>query len=172
MSKLINRETVFNPCQDYYFLDYHHIEQCKWVRCPMSPMQEVVDVIHTLPYAYEDVSKSYIPLFRNLRITPYSKLEELHRSFNKETDSWEDDEFTVGYYMFDDRYDQWDLLGCEPSLTKKKEESDQEWKNRVQVYRDKCDENRKSRYQRDDLHGSLYRINPKTLEDYYYSLVD
>lgn len=172
MSKVINRETVFNSCQDYYFLDYHHIEQRRWVRCPMLTMREVVDIIHTLPYAYENVSKSYIPLFRNLRITPHSKLEELHRSFNKETDSWEDDEFTVGCYMFDGRYDHWELFGGEPSLTKMKGESHEEWKNRVQVHRNKCDEYRESRFLKDDLHGSLYRIHTKTLEDYYFSLVD
>jgi hypothetical protein len=138
----------------------------------MLTMEEVVNVFHDLPYAYDDISKSYIPLFRNLRITPHSKLEELHRSFNKETESWEDDEFTVGYFMFDDRYDHWEFFGCAPSLTKKKEESHEEWRNRVQVHRDKCDEHRRSRYQMNDLHSSLYRINPKTLEDFYFSLGD
>ena len=172
MSKVINRETVFNPCQDYYFLDFHHIEQCRWVRCPMLTMREVVYIIHTLPYAYENVSKSYIPLFRNLRITPHSQLEELYRSFNKETDSWEDDEFTLGCYMFGGSYDHWELFGGEPSLTKMKGESHEEWKNRVQVHRDKCDEYRESRLLKDDLHGSLYRIHNKILEDYYFSLVD
>ena len=172
MSKLINRESVFNPHQDYYFLDYHRVDEIKWIRSPMLTMEEVMTHLLSLPYAYDDISKSYIPLFRNLRITPHSKLEELHRSFNKETNSWEDDEFTVGCYLFDDRYDQWELFGCEPSLTKKNDESHEEWVNRVRVHKDKSDQFRKSRYQTDGLHGSLYRINPQTLEDYYFSLVD
>jgi len=172
MSKLTNRKSVFNPCEDYYFLDYHHIEKCKWVRSPMLTMEEVLTRVQNLPYAYDDILRSFIPLFRNLRITPHSKLDELHRSYNKETDSWVDDEFTLAVFMFDDRYDQWEVFGCEPSLTKKKDESTEEWKKRVQIHRVKCDEQRRSRFQNDDLHSSLYRISPMTLEDYYFTIDD
>ena len=41
MSKLIDGKTVFDPCVDYYFVDYFHIENCRWIRKPMLTMDEV-----------------------------------------------------------------------------------------------------------------------------------
>ena len=105
MSKLIDGKTVFDPCVDYYFVDYFHIENCRWIRKPMLTMDEVLNTVNNLPYAFDDVTDSWVPVFKKLRITPHSQLSQPHQSFNKETNLLEDDEFTNIAYEFGDLYD-------------------------------------------------------------------
>ena len=139
----------------------------------MQTMYEVMSTVLNLPYAFDETTKSFIPLFKDLRITPHSKLSEPHRSFNKETNSFEDDEFTNMSFIFGDLYDRIsEDVTKEPSLNKTDEESTEEWKERVQTYRDKREEERKSRRDRNELNTALYRINPQTSFDYYLSTED
>ncbi len=150
MSQLISGETTYDPNKEYYFLDYSDSMEVRWVRSPYMTIEEIQDFIaYHLPFIYDEEEKKCVPMFSNLRITPMKKLDELYQVWNEETEQWEDDTITIAAKQFGHRYDGYEWLGEEggpspaPSLTKKGDETTEEWKVRVQKRRDELEEQRK-----------------------------
>ncbi len=143
MSQLISGETTFDPNKEYYFLDYSDHMDIRWVRSPYMTLEEIQDFIaYHLPFIYDEDQEKCVPIFSRLRITPMKKLEELYQVWNEETQQWEDDTITLAAKQFGHRYDGYEWLGEEggpspaPSLTKKGDETTDEWKVRVQQRKD------------------------------------
>ena len=149
MSQLISGETTYDPNKEYYFLDYSDSMEVRWVRSPYMTLEEIQDFIaYHLPFIYDEDQEKCVPMFSRLRITPMKKLEELYQVWNEETQQWEDDTITIASKQFGFRYDGYEWLGKEgpspaPSLTKKGDETTEEWKVRVQKRRDELEEQRK-----------------------------
>ena len=132
-SKLFDRKTEYDALTEYYFVDYHCIIDCRWVRCAYLTLEEVREIIENLPYLYDKENSKTEPMFSNLRITPMRELERLNQVYNEETNEWEDDIITNACKEYDWRYDNYEFLGAKPSLTKKAEETMEEWKERVET---------------------------------------
>ena len=149
MSKLFDGKTEYNELTDYYFVDYICLIDCRWVRSAYLTFEEVREIIGNLPYLYDKENDKTEPMFSDLRITPMRKLEKLNRVYNEETNEWEDDIITNACKEFDWRYDDYEFLGAKPSLTKKVEETMEEWKERVETRKLENKAINKKRFDRD-----------------------
>ena len=131
MSKLFHNKTEYDALTEYYFVDYHCIIECRWVRSAYLTFEEVREIIENLPYLYDKENDKTEPMFSDLRITPMRELEQLNKNYNEKTNEWEDDVITNACKVYDWRYDIFEIFGARPSLTKKTEETMEEWKKRV-----------------------------------------
>ena len=150
MSQLLDRKIKYDPSEEYYFLDYVDVMDLpRHVRAAYMTLDEIQDFItNNLPFFYDKQQKKTIPMFEGLRITPMKRLEELHQKWNEESNQWEDDDITNAVKEFDWRYDGHDWVdGPSESLTKKKEETTDEWKVRVQQRRDELKEQSRKNYE-------------------------
>ena len=84
---------------------------------------------------YDDVDKTHVRFPQDLRITPERQLAELHQVFNPETNKYEDDLINMRTYLFDGRYDVDERWTGVKSLNKQKDETLEEWKDRVALSR-------------------------------------
>ena len=128
---LLDRNTTYDPSEEYFFVDYHDIEDCRWVRSPYNTIEEVTRMISNLPYVYDEEKNEVLPMFRRLRVTPHTQLAELYRVWNEEEKKWENDTITKGCVMFDLRYDHPEFYGMPKSLTKQNDESQEDWEARL-----------------------------------------
>ena len=131
----IDRE--YDPNERYYFVDYHDIEQCRWIREPYCDTAYLRVVLANLPYARDwEQDGKYIPLFKNLRVTPEEELEELRKgAWNEETKSYEKDLYTNRVLRFDKRYEVMpEFSGGREPLSKKENETQEEWEKRVETH--------------------------------------
>ena len=144
-------EKPYNPNKEYYFLDYHCSYETRWVRCPYKTWEEVTKIIQelNLEWGFDKESKGRVNFPTNVRITPERELAELRKVWNEEKQDYEDDTITEREYRFGGRYEvdsEW--TGWE-NLTKKEEETLEEWKVRVSFVKRKLEledkENRKKR---------------------------
>ena len=144
MSQLLSDETKFDPDQQYYFLDYQDKVHTAWIRAPYMTLEEIQDFIaYHLPFFYDNEQRKCVPMFERLRITPMSILEELHSNWNPETEEWEEDTITNAQKQFDGRYDGYGYIdGTPESLTKKSDETTEDWKVRVQKRKDEIQQKR------------------------------
>ena len=58
---LLDRNTTYDPSKEY-FVDYHDIEDCRWVRSP-NTIEEVTRMISNLPYVYDEEKNEVLPMF-------------------------------------------------------------------------------------------------------------
>ena len=91
---LLDRNTTYDPSKEYFFVDYHDINECRWVRSPYNTIEEVSRMISELPYVYDEEKNEVLPMFRRLRVTPHTELAKLYRVWNKEEKKWENDTIT------------------------------------------------------------------------------
>lgn len=131
MSKLLTGKTTYNPNEEYYFVDYTCLIDTRWVRSPYMSIEEVQECISNLPYVYDEENKQTFPMFKELRITPHSILNQLARVYNEKEDKWDNSILTNAIVQFDDRYDCPEVVGMKPSLTKQVGEDSEDWKARV-----------------------------------------
>ena len=145
-------ERDYDPNEKYYFVDYHHIEKCAWIRIPYCDTAELRVVLANLPYARDwEQGGKYIALFRDLRVTPEDELEELRNgAWNEETKSYEKDFYTNRVLRFDKRYEVMPKFtgGREP-LSKKENETLEEWNKRVETHNFHKELRRKEEIKRD-----------------------
>ena len=130
-------EREYDPNERYYFVDYHDIEDCRWVRIPYCDTAYLRVVLANLPYARDwEQGGKYIPLFKNLRVTPEEELEELRKgAWNEETKSYEKDFYTNRVLRFDKRYEVMpEFSGGREPLSKKENETQEEWEKRVETH--------------------------------------
>ena len=78
-----------------------------------------------------------VRLIKDFRNTPESELAELHQVFNEETNKYEDDIINNRTYQFDSRYDIDEKWTGVKSLNKQKEETLEDWKERVAIAKEK-----------------------------------
>ena len=154
---LLDRNTTYDPSKEYFFVDYHDIEDCRWVRSPYNTIEEVTRMISELPYVYDKEKKEVLPMFRRLRVTPHTQLAELYRIWNEEEKKWENDTITKGCVQFDDRYDMPEAYGLPESLTKKKEESQEDWEARVAVRQEEVEKGWKDEFAEDRRRKELWK---------------
>lgn len=173
MSSLLRGETQYDPNQEYFFVDYSDQLECRWIRCPYMSLDEVLDLISNhLPFVYDHDERKCVPMFSNLRVTPMSKLEELHQNWNQETGKYEDDEITVLRLQFGSSYDGYEWIrhpSMLPSLTKKAEETAEEWKSRIEVQREELKKRRNKRNERLRAYEQKARAN---YPDYRLALLE
>jgi len=146
----IDRE--YDPNERYYFVDYHDIEQCRWIREPYCDTAYLRVVLANLPYARDwEQDGKYIPLFKNLRVTPEEELEELRKGvWNEETKSYEKDFYTNRVLRFDKRYEVMpEFSGGREPLSKKENETQQEWEVRVETHQFQKELRKKEEIKRD-----------------------
>lgn len=145
MSQFLSGKTKYEPSKEYYFLDYQDSMDVRWTRIPYMTIEEIqIFIYDRLPFIYDKDQKKCIPMFGGLRITPMKKLEELYRIWNEETQEWEDDTITLAAQQFGFRYDCYGWLeGPAPSLTKRVDETAEEWKVRVQQRREELEKQMK-----------------------------
>lgn len=164
MSILLRGEAQYDPDKEYFFVDYSDRLECRRIRHPYMTLEEVQDLIsHHLPFIYDNDEHKCVPMFSGLRITPMSKLEELNKSWNQETGQYEDDEITVARRLFGSFYDGYDWIehpSMLPSLTRKEEETAEEWKSRVE-------EQRKELEERHDRHTEILHAHKERLRERY-----
>ena len=89
-------------------------------------------------------------MFKNLRITPHSKLEELHQVWNEEENKYENDQVNKMCIEFSGRYDRNELWGFPQSLTKTNDESVEDWKVRVEKRQEEIKAEWKKDYEEGD----------------------
>ena len=91
-------EKVFIPYRkdgvEYHSVDYDDVDECRWVR---TPCQTLDDIIHILQYIKKEGKR-----VENFRILPESILGDLHQSWDEETRSYHDDDFTNRASLFGD----------------------------------------------------------------------
>ena len=127
----------YDPNEKYYFVDYHDIEKCAWIRIPYCDTAYLRVVLANLPYARDwEQGGKYIALFRDLRVTPEDELEELRNgAWNEETKSYEKDFYTNRVLRFDKRYEVMpEFSGGREPLSKKENETQEEWEKRVETH--------------------------------------
>ena len=84
---------------------------------------------------------------QDLRITPERELARLHQVFNEETNQYEDDIINYRTYLFDGRYDIDEKWTGVKSLNKTKDETLEEWKERVAIAKKELKEARSKQYE-------------------------
>lgn len=134
----------YNAQTHYYFLSYHVISECKWVRIPFLQLSEVKEVLEELPLlplpAMRPSNNIGIPALvddhKNLQIYSESWLSELHQDWNEETQKYTDSEYTNRQIIFDARYEQnaVHFTGV-PSLSRQPGEEKEAWQVRVELHR-------------------------------------
>ena len=109
-------EREYDPNERYYFVDYHDIEDCRWVRMPYCDTAYLRVVLANLPYARDwEQGGKYIPLFKNLRVTPEEEREELRKG------AWNEEVMP-------------EFSGGREPLSKKENETQEEWEKRVETH--------------------------------------
>ena len=126
-------DNVYNPNEDYYFVDYMSIPDCKWIRIPYQTMDEVIQLVHKLgqQWGFDHEKRGMTRFIENLRIIPERELAQLHQVFNEETNQYEDDIINMRTYLFDGRYDIDEEWTGVKSLNKQEHETLEVWKVRV-----------------------------------------
>ena len=157
---LLASNTNYDPSKEYFFVDYHCVIDCRWVRSPYNTIEEVTRMISELPYVYDEEKNEVLPMFRRLRVTPHTKLEELYRIWNEEEKKWENDTITKGCVQFDSRYDMPEAYGMSPSLTKKDDETREEWEARVAVRQEEIEKGWKDEFAEDRRRKELWNGCP------------
>ena len=114
-------------------------------------------MINQLPYVYDKEKNEVLPMFSDLRVTPHAKLEELYQVWNEEEKKWEDDTITKGCVQFDSRYDMPEAYGMSPSLTKKDDETREEWEARVSVRKAEIKKEWKDQFAEGDRRKALWK---------------
>ena len=109
MSKLFHNKTEYDALTEYYFVDYHCIIECRWVRSAYLTFEEVREIIENLPYLYDKENDKTEPMFSDLRITPMRELEQLNKNYNEKTNEWENDVITNACKVYDWRYDNFEI---------------------------------------------------------------
>jgi hypothetical protein len=130
-------EREYDPNETYYFVDYDDLEECRWVREGYCDTARLRVLLANLPYARDwEQGGKYIPLFKNLRVTPEEELEELRKgAWNEETKSYEKDFYTNRVLRFDKRYEVMpEFSGGREPLSKKENETQEEWEKRVETH--------------------------------------
>ena len=131
-------ERPYDPDEQYYFVDYHLIADCRWIREGYCDTSRLKTLLANLPYA-RDLEKDgkRIALFSNLRVTPESELAELRKgSWNEELQKYEVDTITNRIFYFDERYEVSPRYnGGRQPLTKSKDETQKEWEERVETHK-------------------------------------
>ena len=127
----------YNPKKEYFFVDYHDSLNCCWIRKGYQTWDQVAELVHELCWSmgYDEVDKTLVRFPQDLRITPEKQLAELHQVFNEETNEYEDDLINMRTYLFDGRYDLDERWTGVKSLNKQKDETLEEWKDRVALSR-------------------------------------
>ena len=154
---LLDRNTTYDPSKEYFFVDYHDIEDCRWVRSPYNTIEEVTRMISNLPYVYDEEKNEVLPMFRRLRVTPHTELAKLYQVWNEEEKKWENDTITKCAYMFDLRYDCPEIYGMPQSLTKDNKESQEDWEARVAVRQEEIEKGWKDEFAEDRRREGLWK---------------
>lgn len=157
---LLDRNTTYDPSKEYFFVDYHDIEDCRWVRSPYNTIEEVTRMISDLPYVYDKEKNEVLPMFRRLRVTPHTELAKLYQVWNEEEKKWENDTITKGCVMFDLRYDCPEIYGLPESLTKDSKESQEDWEARVAVRQEEIEKGWKDDFAEDRRRKELWNGFP------------
>ena len=127
----------YNPKKEYFFVDYLDTLNSCWIRKGYQTWEQVAELVDELCWwmGYDDVDKTHVRFPQDLRITPERQLAELHQVFNPETNKYEDDLINMRTYLFDGRYDVDERWTGVKSLNKQKDETLEEWKDRVALSR-------------------------------------
>ena len=59
---LLASNTNYDPSKEYFFVDYHCVIDCRWVRSPYNTIEEVTRMISELPYVYDKEKKEVLPM--------------------------------------------------------------------------------------------------------------
>ena len=127
-------EREYDPNEQYYFVDYHLIDDIRWVREGYCDAARLRVLLANLPYARDwEQGGKLIPLFKDLRVTPEDHLEELKDGeWDEELKKYHKDTITNRVYYFDGRYEVFsEFAGGREPLTKKKDETQEQWELRV-----------------------------------------
>ena len=159
---LLDRNTTYDPSEEYFFVDYHDINDCRWVRSPFNTIEEVTRMISELPYVYDEEKNEVLPMFRRLRVTPHTELAKLYRVWNEEEKKWENDTITKGCVQFGSKYDTPEFYGMPSSLSKKDGESREEWETRVACRQEEIDNEWEVIFAEDIRRKKITEKNTKT----------
>ena len=159
-------EREYDPNETYYFVDYDDLEECRWVREGYCDSARLRVLLANLPYARDwEQGGKLIPLFKDLRVTPEDHLEELKDGeWDEELKKYHKDTITNRVYYFDGRYEVFsEFAGGREPLTKKKDETQEQWELRVIKSEEEKKERRKKEVERDmELHD---RVNNQKLNN-------
>ena len=100
---------------------------------------------------------------QDLRIQPESELAKLRRVWNEEEKKYEDDTINNRTYLFDGRYDIDENWTGVKSLNKQKEETLEDWKERVAIAKEKLRLTEKEKYEK--TIDSIARIKQQRAEE-------
>jgi len=141
-------EREYDPNETYYFVDYDDLEECRWVREGYCDTARLRVLLANLPYARDwEQGGKLIPLFSNLRVTPEDHLEQLKKGdWDEELKKYRKDTITNRVFYFDGRYEVVEEMsgGREP-LTKKNDETQEQWELRVIKWEEEYEERRTER---------------------------
>jgi len=140
----ISNGKFYDPQTQYYFVSYHIISDCKWVRLPFLTLSEVKEVLEGLPFLLTPAVcpsnnigiSALVDDHKNLQIYSESWLSELHQDWSEETQKYTDSDYTNRQIIFDDRYEQnaVHFTGI-PSLSRQNDEAKDAWQERVERHR-------------------------------------
>ena len=121
----------------FYSLDYFHLGDVRWVRCPFLTFEEVMEVLNDLPYL-EGKTGSRIPMYEDLRILPEAQLNKLREKWDDEKKEVVNEELSERAFLFGGRYEALaEHITGERSLSRGaslkggEEETVDEWKERI-----------------------------------------
>ena len=142
-------DNPYDPKKEYYFVDYHCAYECRWVRSPYRTWDEVIQIVKELngSFGFDIEGQKVVRFPQDLRITPERELARLHQVFNEETNQYEDDIINYRTYLFDGRYDIDEKWTGVKSLNKTKDETLEEWKERVAIAKKELKEARSKQYE-------------------------
>jgi len=142
-------DNPYDPKKEYYFVDYHCAYDCRWVRSPYRTWEEVIQIVKDLngSFGFDIEGQKFVRFPQDLRITPERELARLHQVFNEETNQYEDDIINYRTYLFDGRYDIDEKWTGVKSLNKTKDETLEEWKERVAIAKKELKEARSKQYE-------------------------
>ena len=168
---LLDGNITYDPTKEYFFIDYHDIEECRWIRSPYNTIEEVHEKITNLPYVYDREKKENLPMFRRLRVTPHTHLDELYRVWNEEEEKWDNDDITKGYKEFGSKYDHPEFYGMPPSMTKRDHETREEWEARVAVRQEEIEKGWKEDFAEDRRRKEIWDSYESPQVAYLYGLM-
>jgi len=110
---------------EYYFVDYHDRDACRWVRTPSQTFEDVGKIINFIHKNDIEVD--------NFRVLPEAFLSKLKQGdWCEEHNSYKLDTITNRVYLFGDREEGFaETFFSKATLSKGREETREEWIERI-----------------------------------------
>jgi len=118
---------------EYYFVDYHDKDACRWVRTPSQTFEGVGKIIN-------HIHKNDIEV-EDFRVLPEAFLSQLQQGdWCEEHNAYKLDTITNRVYLFGEREERFaEIFFSKETLSKGSEETKEEWIERITELKEKGD---------------------------------